>query len=198
MISKANNTEKIRRNSTEKSTKENEITEGMNAISSRKITSRQTTVRNFRTNLKSENDDSKTLISNNIEIETLWGEEDESIIQALVDRCKLLEGDQMQVKLEYYYKSLGIETDSIPVQPMKFDSEAPKTLTHQELEIFYKMKAKENWGRLTKAITCKDIKSFRTLINSVNSYNDLAQFKILFINKKIKVEKILIKNFLNW
>ena len=177
MISKANNTEKIRRNSTEKSTKENETTEGMNAISSRKITSRQTTVRNFRTNLKTENDENKTLISNNIEIETVWGEEDESIIQALVDRCKMLESDQMQVKLEYYYKSLRIETDSIPVQPMRFDSEAPSTLTHQEMEMFYKKKAKENWGRLTKAITSKVIKSFRTLINSVNSYNNLTHLK---------------------
>ena len=179
MSSKVIKTKKARGKSTKKSVTRNISSDRVDSMLSRKTTTRQTTMMNFWPNSKSENNDSTTMITNNIEIETLWGEEDESIIQALVDRCKMLESDQMQVKLEYYYKSLGIETDSIPVQPMRFDSEAPSTLTHQEMEIFYKRKAKENWGKLTKAIVSKDWKNFRTLIKSVNSYKVLAIIKIL-------------------
>ena len=197
MNSKINKIRKFSGDSTKRVTRRNVSSGRIDSGISHKSTSRKTSQMKICVNGKSDYDDTETLISNNIEIETLWGEEDESIIQALVERCKMLEGDQLQIKLDFYYKSLGIETDSIPVQPMRFDSEISNTSSHQEMEMFYKRKAKENWGRLSKAITSKDCISFRNLIKSVNSYMypQLKEFVKTIMSPEFQTVMTFLKDF---
>ena len=197
MKSKINTIRKLSEDRRQRSSKRNVSSGRVKPIHSTKSSSRKWSQMRVCVNGCSEYNDEQTILTNNIEIETLWGEEDESIIQALVDRWKMLEGDQLQIKLDFYYKSLGIETDSIPVQPMKFDSEEPDSNNHQEMESFYKIKAHENWRRLSKAITSKDSNSFRTLIKSVNSYMypQLKEFVKIIMSPEFQTVMTFLQDF---
>ena len=127
---------------------------------------------------ESEKWETETVISKNIELKSLWGECDEAIIHAIADRCKVLEENKLQNKLEFFYGSLGIKIDNIPSQPMKFENEVHKNATHQETEEFYKKKAQDNWGKLSKTIISKDCGKFRELIKTINSstYPELKEY----------------------
>uniref|UniRef100_A0A7S3J4J8 Uncharacterized protein n=1 Tax=Euplotes harpa TaxID=151035 RepID=A0A7S3J4J8_9SPIT len=115
----------------------------------------------------------------------------------IVERCKILEGDALQVKLDYFFKPFGIDAESKPLLPMNFDSETPDSENQQELEAFFQKKAKENWGKLSKAIVNKNSEQLRNLIKSVNSYMypQLKEFVKKIMSPEFQTVMNYLKNF---
>lgn len=98
---------------------------------------------------------------------TVWGEEDEEVISALISRCKMFEENPLQTKLDFFYKSLGISSDNRSMMPMSFEREQSEEM--KDLESYYKNKSKQNWGKMKDVILNSKSEILREFLKTINA-----------------------------
>lgn len=140
----------------------------------------------------------RSAVDSELEIMTMWNDEDEYIINEILEQCKRLDSVKQKKKMDYFYGTFGLDTEEGPVMPMRFDQdEEGKASSHSEKEEFYHKKMNKNWLNIARTIISKDTDAFRTLVKSVNHimYPQLKKFAQKILSPEFQRIMLFLKDF---